>query len=342
MKNILFRSSRQKRPDRAIYVPRQRRSVDTGVRPVTPHANGRDRLSLPLSKSPPTSPPDSANAPRTTLKKEKETTSDHNFECNNKGGGFQDFDNSPEHVDDLEITTQIVPRQSKIQDEQRITNNVQESPNLGENEETMNEWNKDTVEKDETNCVPDALIISQNNEKDEKRETEIEVPSNCSTTAFDCKNKRKGFDDYNYSLESVNDLEITKQFKIEDQQSVKAFRAKNVQDLGENVETMNKRNMDAKALEKVERRQMSLVSDVLIISQKNEQEEKKRESKIEPVVELTEKKVKHVEKSKSKAASPLSPPMEINRDECDWESLFDDNGDCLDPTLIDEVDNNAN
>lgn len=83
----------------------------------------------------------------------------------------------------------------------------------------------------------------------------------------------------------------------------------------------------------------NLVSDILVIS------EPKRKEKISPteaapaVVAMTppEKKVKKVERPKSKPAPPPSPPRKINRDECDWDSLFDDNGDCLDPSLIDEV-----
>jgi hypothetical protein len=55
------------------------------------------------------------------------------------------------------------------------------------------------------------------------------------------------------------------------------------------------------------------------------------------VVTPPEKKIKKIERQKSKPAPPPSPPLKINRDECDWDNLFDDNGDCLDPTLIEEV-----
>lgn len=50
-----------------------------------------------------------------------------------------------------------------------------------------------------------------------------------------------------------------------------------------------------------------------------------------------ERKVKKFERQKSKPVPPPSPLVKISRDECDWDSLFDDNGDCLDPTLIEEV-----
>lgn len=76
---------------------------------------------------------------------------------------------------------------------------------------------------------------------------------------------------------------------------------------------------------------------VLVISDKASQPQET--DKQVPVISMTppEKKVKKVERPKSKPAPPPSPPIKINRDECDWESLFDDNGDCLDPTLIEEV-----
>lgn len=94
-----------------------------------------------------------------------------------------------------------------------------------------------------------------------------------------------------------------------------------------------------------------LVSDVLIISTSDntksaivskkeevyqENDDLSSTTNVSPL-RLTEKKPKKVARTKSKPASPPSPPVKINRDECDWDSLFDDNGECLDPTLIEEV-----
>lgn len=82
----------------------------------------------------------------------------------------------------------------------------------------------------------------------------------------------------------------------------------------------------------------NIVSGVLIISDSVQKEQPPVQEAIPAAVAPPEKKVKKVVRQKSKPAPPPSPPVKkINRDECDWDSLFDDNGDCLDPTLIEEA-----
>jgi len=84
----------------------------------------------------------------------------------------------------------------------------------------------------------------------------------------------------------------------------------------------------------------SVMPDVLIISDTVEKKSKQTERTSPSLLRgLTppERKVKKIERQKSKPATPPSPSLKISRDECDWDSLFDDNGDCLDPTLIEEV-----
>ncbi|XP_015512420.2 uncharacterized protein LOC107218897 isoform X2 [Neodiprion lecontei] len=85
----------------------------------------------------------------------------------------------------------------------------------------------------------------------------------------------------------------------------------------------------------------NIVSDVLLIT-----DEKVRQDAIineppaipvSPSLPTKEKKVKKIERSKSKPAPPPLPSSKVNRDDCDWDSLFDDNGDCLDPSLIEEL-----
>lgn len=82
--------------------------------------------------------------------------------------------------------------------------------------------------------------------------------------------------------------------------------------------------------------EQNVVSDVLVISD-NMRKKPERSEQAPILVIPPEKKVKKIERQKSKPVPPPSPPIKINRDECDWDSLFDDNGDCLDPTLIEEV-----
>lgn len=86
------------------------------------------------------------------------------------------------------------------------------------------------------------------------------------------------------------------------------------------------------------------VSNVLIISDekpKPEESSTKKSVTHTPVpVTPPEKKVKKVERPKSKPAVPTeSPPSKITPDENDWESFFDENGEYLGPDEIEEVIN---
>ncbi|XP_011300151.1 R3H and coiled-coil domain-containing protein 1 isoform X2 [Fopius arisanus] len=81
----------------------------------------------------------------------------------------------------------------------------------------------------------------------------------------------------------------------------------------------------------------NLVPDVLIISGSESSPSRKIIQADVATVRPPEKKLKKMARAKSKPASPPSPPVKVNRDECDWDSLFDDNGECLDPTLIEEL-----
>lgn len=93
----------------------------------------------------------------------------------------------------------------------------------------------------------------------------------------------------------------------------------------------------------------SVISDVLIISDPepvvtNDPDEKcnvvsdyipSPEKEIE--LDQTESKIKVPSVQSVPESESSSPPLSLNRDECSWEMLFDDNGDCLDPKLIEEV-----
>nr|XP_021183208.2 coiled-coil domain-containing protein R3HCC1L isoform X1 [Helicoverpa armigera]XP_021183209.2 coiled-coil domain-containing protein R3HCC1L isoform X1 [Helicoverpa armigera] len=74
----------------------------------------------------------------------------------------------------------------------------------------------------------------------------------------------------------------------------------------------------------------SFHSDVLVISDTVESEPEKNEP--EPVVE---EKVKEPELKKSKPK--LEAKVSLKREENDWDAVFDDSGECLDPSLLEEL-----
>lgn len=103
---------------------------------------------------------------------------------------------------------------------------------------------------------------------------------------------------------------------------------------------VNKQNEITEKSTEIKNSTMEIVSDVLIITENSESraEERLVEEDLSAVsLRPPEKKAKKVARAKSKPAAPPSLPVKVNRDECDWDSLFDDNGECLDPTLIDEL-----
>lgn len=72
----------------------------------------------------------------------------------------------------------------------------------------------------------------------------------------------------------------------------------------------------------------SFHSDVLVISDPVDAKEKLKED--EPVLEVKEPEPK---KSKPK----LEPKVSLKREENDWDAVFDDSGECLDPSLLEEL-----
>jgi hypothetical protein len=77
------------------------------------------------------------------------------------------------------------------------------------------------------------------------------------------------------------------------------------------------------------------------------------ETKLEPLIDLKQfiqddssKKVKRTKSTGSKISengkstsqeSPMSKKSNLNIEECSWDMLFDENGDCLEPSIMDEV-----
>ncbi|XP_013173446.1 PREDICTED: uncharacterized protein LOC106122118 isoform X1 [Papilio xuthus] len=70
----------------------------------------------------------------------------------------------------------------------------------------------------------------------------------------------------------------------------------------------------------------SFDSDVLVISEPVE-EEKVKQTEVEPKEKVVEKKTK----------PKLEAKVSLKRDENDWETVYDDSGECLDPSLLEEL-----
>uniref|UniRef100_A0A2H1W122 SFRICE_035612 n=1 Tax=Spodoptera frugiperda TaxID=7108 RepID=A0A2H1W122_SPOFR len=75
----------------------------------------------------------------------------------------------------------------------------------------------------------------------------------------------------------------------------------------------------------------SFHSDVLVISDTVDSVPEKNEP--EPVVAVEEKETEVVKKSKPKLEAKVS----LKREENDWDAVFDDSGECLDPSLLEEL-----
>ncbi|XP_011864895.1 PREDICTED: coiled-coil domain-containing protein R3HCC1L isoform X2 [Vollenhovia emeryi] len=260
---------RQKRPDRAVYVPRPRRSLET-----------EDKKPQSLKVSHATLNEDSAM--NNNLKLQDEC-------CSQQNRGGTTLNNRDTKIEDerfpREISENVVPLDSEktlgnTEHVYKLLEQLKDVPTLSEEEETVATNNLD---EDSTN-----------------------------SSLFKLSNRVE-----------INDKSLEKiQETIEENQSSHEPCESSCNDV-----------IDDKARQLVEQN----VPDVLIISDAIQNKSKESEQLSSIVVTPPEKKVKKVERQKSKPVPPPSPPLKMNRDECDWDSLFDDNGDCLDPTLIDEL-----
>ncbi|XP_077266458.1 uncharacterized protein LOC143899771 isoform X1 [Temnothorax americanus] len=270
---------RQKRPDRAVYIPRHRRSLETEDK--KPHSLKNSHATL-----------------------NGDSIINNNFKLRDVRCSQQNIDDTTRSLND-QISES---RGTKIEDEhfpREISENVV-SLDSGKMSDTRG--NTEHVYKYSEELKEDASTLS------EEKET--------VTTNNTDKNNTNS-----------NLLKSSNQFEINDKQ------------LGRIRETMKENQLslehlscndviDYKDRQLVER---NVVSDILIISDTVRKKSKQSEQLSSILVTPPEKKVKKVERQKSKPAAPPSPPLKMNRDECDWDSLFDDNGDCLDPTLIEEL-----
>ncbi|XP_024892273.1 coiled-coil domain-containing protein R3HCC1L isoform X3 [Temnothorax curvispinosus] len=270
---------RQKRPDRAVYIPRHRRSLET-----------EDKKPQSLKNS------------HATL------NGDSNINNNSK---LQDVCCGQQNIDDTtrSLNDQISEsRDTKIEDEhfpREISENVV-SLDSGKMSDTRG--NTEHIYKFSEELKEAVSTLS------EEKET-------VTTNNTDENNTTSNL------LKSSNHVEINDKHVGRIQETIKENHV--------SLEHLSCNDViDYKDRQLVEQ---NVVSDILIFSDTVQKKSKQSEQLSSILVTPPEKKVKKVERQKSKPAAPPSPPLKMNRDECDWDSLFDDNGDCLDPTLIEEL-----
>lgn len=313
LKNLISsRTSRQRRPDRAVYIPRHRRSLETEGSPQPLESIRVNRIikdnsslfSAPHGKS-------NLNI--------KEASSDvqENKEYIEKENTFDDDQNNTEFHLNMCLQTEIKGiTSSKIP--------------------TMKSNNKEPIEQLE-NLNKNVPNDSNNCNAFEVLETSYEITDTVHLQTIEGQ-EISNFSENKSSLDSVetciySEVNVNEEINTSDKCKDNIIMTNSTANNKKNMEFSNK---DEITNQKNTQMMHNMVSNVLIISD-TVQKESQAVKEVIPIV-LPEKKVKKIVRQKSKPAPPPSPPIKkINRDECDWDSLFDDNGDCLDPTLIEEV-----
>ncbi|XP_051164572.1 hybrid signal transduction histidine kinase D isoform X2 [Leptopilina boulardi] len=297
---------RQKRPDRAVYVPRHRRSLEVEESPVRQekcrvdkHRESDYSINSPIHILKTSSSNISTiNNERLNIKEEsienQETESINNFES------ILNSQNDDESSNLSNCTSNYSKTNEQLRMEENFLLETNDNSNKSDTDDrlitTFVNDKKTTDEKNNKICDSESLTIDRDNmseiiilESNNEENCDIEMSSNRQEINNDDNNDA-----------SRRDIVVNQ---------------------------MNKRIISNNS-----------ISDVLIISDtRNSDDNVKEEVSVISMTPPEKKKVKKIERQKSKPAAPPSPPIKIDRDDCDWDSLFDDNGDCLDPTLINEL-----
>ncbi|XP_011644222.1 uncharacterized protein LOC105431631 isoform X2 [Pogonomyrmex barbatus] len=270
----LVKNVRQKRPDRAVYVPRHRRSLET---------------------------------------EDKRSQSSKGFHTILNGGSNTD-------------------NNSKLQD---ICMNQQDMNAMASNNQISQNNNTKMEDEDLPPEISENISLESKIISDTLRNTEhvYKLSEELKTDVLSVFEEKNITNNLNEDSISFNISKSSSQVEINDKQLQMIQET-----VKENQSLIEYSNCnDIIAHEDRQLVEQNVVSDILIISD-NIQKKSQESEQLSPMfVTPPEKKVKKIERQKSKPAPPPSPPLKINRDECDWDSLFDDNGDCLDPTLIEEL-----
>lgn len=404
---IIRRANRQKRPDRAVYVPRHRRSNETESSSPLSRENSRVKRSTRERRSTTSSPAGTSSIScgenqvvsdfctsiqsSSSSSREDEVNGsdastvlglDRNSHCAFESCIKGNFLEDNLTADDISISNSsddsIKNNEFKLTNEKLLTNierddcveKYSETADQRRNDNLFehNSCNKDS--RRESNGVSEEVKNSSRTGEPETVQTDTKFNGELeqSQTGLILDSNETELNELEtaeveeleevqveiekgemMSIEGVED--IIKSVGCEEISSEGESRSRDSRDLIMSTETNVKKepkdeipNRDEVVNHKNRRIiRQNLVSDVLLISDEELRQETivNNESSVisvsPPSLQTKVKKVKKVERPKSKPAPPPLPPSKVNRDECDWDSLFDDNGDCLDPTLIEEV-----
>lgn len=316
--HFFSRPNRQKRPDRAVYVPRHRRGAPEVETSNVPVKDAQTKLPKEMSNSNPKVRSsritnDKINAQSTTTDSTVNKLKDQEVEAPENTDAANEINLQKELASaDLPLS-EIHPEQVPVQNVVAETIMEIDIPSKHIDESAETQPREENIE-----LANGPACLEESDKRDRRKSIETNEDSNNTSDMP--------------TSSSSNDIPCDTSMSDGDKSEVQELP---------NSPT-NPRNFESdisKRSEKVV--QQPLVSKVLVISSAEDKSEKPKTASPQPtpVVPLMppEKRVKKIERPKSKPAAPPAPPVKIDRDECDWDSLFDDNGDCLDPTLIDEV-----
>ncbi|XP_033342397.1 uncharacterized protein LOC117229749 isoform X1 [Megalopta genalis] len=314
------KATRQRRPDRAVYVPRARRSLDTEGSPQPSESTRTSRTTKENTVS--SSTPHRQSKSNLSVKELDSDNTRQTVECVKKGSN--NSDKCPRNLEN-EISQRLQTDTKDTDSSGSPTVSDVESCNQ-EKTEQLNSENEHVPNKPDSSTVPDAKCDGTNafqphtvqeeetSSSSSEDKTSLDSVEVCVHSEVNINDEVEGSDKY---MDNVVTMSTSNNNRKNDELSNKdkITNKKNTQMLGH-----------------------KMVSDVLIISDVEQKEPLPVKETTPPPAIPPEKKIKKIERQKSKPAPPPSPPIKkMNRDECDWDSLFDDNGDCLDPTLIEEL-----
>lgn len=284
------RNNRQRRPDRAVYVPRYRRSLETEC------TSRRSQEDVVVSQEIERTTLPSLSSSLIYEEQELKTINSSNITT----GQDLDLNQDCSSSNSLVASASSIKIENMEESQEKVVELIDKDYQVTQVESVEGEQVQETKHIIEETCK--EAIISLN-------EPEVQVHE---MTSNNIKN-----------VISLNEPVVSSNVNKDNESK-------------ENLSNRNNTIVKKNESNNIIRRNM--VSDVLIISDVVDKEPVKKVKQV-PTMPMppTEKKTKKVERQKSKPAPPPSPPIKISRDECDWDSLFDDNGDCLDPSLIEEL-----